>query len=453
MTCFRLEPLRRFRTQVCTLLILAVFAFPVAGQRAGQQDEGGAPQSAPQSAPRQTKVVPTIRTNIYDRLTEAQTCMDEDDLECAVEVLDRLEGMRDLNNYEIAQLWNFRAFFFIGLDDFEGAVSAYETILDLPFEDMPDGLIQQSMRNLATLYLQIERYELGLETFLRWMALPTVVPSSSDYALLGTVYYQMERYADGVDAIRDAIGLANEKGEIGEENWYQLLYVFYFELEQTDNVIETLTFMVEHWTKRTWMVALAGQLSEQDRENDTLSLYQAAYEAGWLTRGTEVVQLANLLLNGSAPYKAAVLLDQGLSDGTIQSTRTNWRLASQAWQLAKEDEKALPALARASSLAEDGEVDWQLAQSFARLARWDECADAARVSLDRGGLRRPDLAYMQLGHCLLNLKQYQEARTAFSEATDDDRTARTARQFITFVDDLVRRDRTNAELLASLAAD
>ena len=451
MTRSRLEPLRRFQIQVGALLTLAIFALPVAGQGARERardtgaNQGGAPQ--------QTKVVPTIRTSTYERLQEAQVCMDEDDLECAAEVLDRMERVRDLNNYEVAQLWNFRAFVSINGDNFEGAVEAYENILDIPYEDMPDGMIQQSMRNLATLYLQLERYQEGLDTFLEWMALPTVTPSTQDYSLLATVYYQMERYADGIDAIQEAIRLANERGEIGEESWYQLLYVFHFELEQTDKVLETLAFMVENWTKRTWMVALAGQLSEQDRENDTLSLYEAAFEAGWLTRGTEMVQLANLLLNASAPYKAAVLLNEGLDDGTIESTQSNWRLASQAWQLAKEDERALPALERASSLADDGEIDRQLAQSFARLSRWDECTVAARKSLDRGGLSRPDLVYMQLGHCLINLKEYQEARNAFSEATDDDRTARTARQFITFVDDLIRRDQTNAELLRSLAAN
>ncbi|HUF72983.1 MAG TPA: hypothetical protein VMR74_08805, partial [Gammaproteobacteria bacterium] len=383
-------------TRLGAFLVLASFCLPAAAQRIeAQQGEGQQQQQGPAT----TKVIPTISTPVYERLNDAQVCMDEGDLECAARELDRLEAVRNLNNYEIAQLWNFRAFLAFERDDIDAALRAYETILALPHADMPDGMIQASMRNLATLYVQEGQYEPGLATYQDWMELPTVTPNGDDYYLLATIYYQMDRYADGIAALEQAIGLANANGDIGKEPWFQMLYVFQFQLERIDEVIETLSFMVENWTKREHLVALAGQLSGQGRDDETLALYEAAYEAGWLTRGTDVVQLANLLLNGEAPYKAAVLLDGGLSDGTIESSPTNWRLLAQAYQLAMEHEKALPALQRASSLAENGEIDRLLAQSYQRLGRWEECAEASRSALDRGGLDRTDYVYMQLGNC------------------------------------------------------
>lgn len=409
-----------------------------------------APVSAQDDAPAEPKVIPTIRTHIYDRLAAAQACLDEGDVECATEELDRVGNQRDLNNYEVAQLWNFRAYVFFEQDDVDGAVEAYEMILSLPFEDMPDGMIQQSMRNLATLYLEIERYDQGLTTFLRYLDLPTVMPSPSDYYLLATIYYQLDRYADGVPAVRQAIQMANDNGSIGEEAWYQLLYVFYFQLEQTDDLIDTLTFMVEHWTKWQWMRALAGQLSGQDRQEETLSLYEAAYEAGYLKQGGEQVQLANLYLNHATPYKAAVILQEGLDSGLIESTVENWRRLATAWQYAAEHEKALPALDRASRLSDNGEVDAAIAQSMSRLARWEECIEAGRSAIERGGLRDPGYANLQLGQCLLNIKRYDEARVAFQAAARDDRTERDARRFLQFIDIEVARERANAEALASV---
>jgi tetratricopeptide (TPR) repeat protein len=435
-------------------MALAAFCLPAAAQRIerAQEQQQGSQQTA--SGPQTTKVIPAISTAVYERLNEAQMCMDEDDFDCAKQILDRMEqNSRNFNNYEIAQLWNFRAFLSFDQDDTAGAIKAYETILDLPFEDMPDGMIQGTMRNLATLYIQEEQYQQGLEMFMRWMDLPTVTPSGDDYFLLAQIYYQMDRYADGVPAIQEAIRLANAAGEIGDESWYQMLYVFYFSLEQTDNVIETLTFMVEHWTKRDWVLALAGQMSAQERDDETLSLYEAAYDAGWLTRGTEWVQLANLYLNADTPYKAAVLLDKGLNDGTIESTQSNWRLLSQAWQLAQEFEKALPALTRASSLSDDGDVDRLLAQSYYRLARYDDCADAARSAINRGGVDREDLVYLMLGQCLMNMKEFDEARNAFQQAARDERVADNARQFIRFNNEMIERERTNREALRSLQAN
>jgi tetratricopeptide (TPR) repeat protein len=440
------KALKSTQAAVGTLLVLGLFSLPVAAQRAGAGNEEGQGAAAP---PGETKVIPSMRTIVYDQLNKAQLCLDEGDLECAEEELNSLQRRRDLNNYEISQLWNFRAFLSYEVDDFDGAVEAYETILALPFEDMPDGMIQSSMRNLSTLYLQLERFQEGLDMFMQWMNLPTVEPGPRDYYLLATIYYQMQLFTDGIPAILQAIEMANESGSIGEESWYQLLYVFYFEEEQTDKVIETLTFMVENWTKRQWVLALAGQLSGQERDNETLTLFETAYEAGWLVRGSEWVQLANMYLNGQAPYKAATLLDKGLSDGTIESTESNWRLFAQALQLAQEHEDAIPAFERASELSDDGEIDRQLVQSLIRLARWDDCAEAARRSLTRE-LERPDLVNIYLGQCLMTLKRYDEARNAFTAARRDERSEDDADRFLQYLNTLIARDRSNQEALASL---
>jgi tetratricopeptide (TPR) repeat protein len=439
----RLPTLSRTLIVAGTALSALVLSLPSAAQRAQGEAQ---PQTQTQ-----TKVVPALRFQIGEQFTRAQTCLDEEDVACALKTLDDVAKIRDLNTYESAQLWNFRAFIYFDQDNVDGAIEAYEKIMELPQLELPDGLIQSSMRNLATLYLQQERYQQGLDTYIKWMALPFVTPSSDDHYLLATIYYQMEKYADGVPSLLQAIQLAKDKGDIGDENWYQLLYVLYYQLEQTDKVIETLTIMVENWTKREHVLALAGQLSAQDREGDTLTLYEAAYEAGWLTRGTEWVQLANLYLNARTPFKAAKVLNKGLTDGVIESTQANWRLLAQAWQMASEHEKALPALSRASTLAEDGEIDRLLAQSLARLARWDECVDAARKSIDRGGLDRADLVNLQLGQCLVNLRKYSEARQAFQAASQDERSRRDGARWLSYVDTEARREQANQEALASLA--
>lgn len=449
MTRSRAATTRRIGTQIGSIVLLAVIAVPAAAQRAGNSP-ADQPQGAAAAAPGTSKVIPTIRTVVYDRLNEAQVCMDEGDMACALEVIERVQQMRDLNSYEMAQTWNFRAFLAFEEDDLPAAVQAYEQILSVPFEDMPDGLIQSSMRNLATLYIQLENYENGLATFLQWMDLPFTTPTADDYYLLGSIHYQMDNYAEGIAPIEMAIQIANEAGEIGDEAWYQLLYVFNFQLENTDEVIRILRFMVENWTKRDWVLALAGQLSGQGREDATLTLFETAFDVGWLTRGTEWVQLANLYLNANVPYKAAVILDRGLNDGTIESSQSNWRLLAQAWQLSAEHERAIPALERASDLSDDGEIDRLLAQSMARLARWEDCADAARSSLDRGGLDREDYVYLQLGQCLVNLRQFAEASAAFEGATRDDRSERDARRWMQFVETEIARDRANREALASL---
>ena len=52
------------------------------------------------------------------------------------------------------------------------------------------------------------------------------------------------QYREGIEPIQTAIRLAGERNEEPDEGWYQLLNVFYFELEDYPNVIRTLTTLV-----------------------------------------------------------------------------------------------------------------------------------------------------------------------------------------------------------------
>jgi tetratricopeptide (TPR) repeat protein len=438
----------RFPALAALVLAASCLSLPAGAQNA---QAGGAKN------PNETKqkVTPTIRYEVGEKFNKAAMCMDEEDYMCVTDNLDDVAKVRDLNSYEQGQLWNMRAYMYYGQDDTAKAIDAYEHIRALPKDELPDGLVQSAIRNLAVLYLSEEDYEKGLTVYLEFMALPTVTPSDDDYALLAQIYYSMNRYADGVPAIKKAIELAKAKGELGDENWYVLLYFFQYQLDQRDEAVGTLTTLVQNWTKKNHVLQLAGELSEHDRNGDTLTLYEALYAKGWFTKSSEYVQLGNLYLNAGAPFQAASVLQKGLDKGEIESTVANWRLLAQAWQQAKDDEKALPALRQASKLAEDGEPDLALARSLAKLAKWSDCADAAGKAIDRG-VKRTDSAQMQLGQCLLNMRRYPEARDAFQsaikDAGDNESGKKTAQSFLKYVNDEIERERRNKELLDQVKA-
>jgi tetratricopeptide (TPR) repeat protein len=357
--------------------------------------------------------------------------------------------MDNLNSYETAQMWNFYAFIYFEQENYAEAIRAYENVLQQP--ELPLGLEQTTMYSLATLYVQEERYQEGLDMLDRWFG-TQATPSPGPYILKAQIHYQLEQFAEGIDPVLTALRIAQEQGRDPEEGWYQLLNVFYFELENYPKVIETLTVLLENWTKRDYLIQLAGIYGQEGEDRNTLALYETAYEAGWLDRSSDFVNLSQMLLSADIPYKAATILQSGLDDGTIDSTQANWRLLAQAWQLAQDDVKAIPALSRASSLADDGNLDMLLAQSHANLAQWDDCVDAARNGLRRGGLNRTDQTNIILGNCLTQQKEYQEARTAFLAAARDERSRRTANDFIAYVDSEAARERANREALNALRA-
>ena len=151
--------------------------------------------------------------------------------------------------------------------------------------------------------------------------------------------------------------------------------------------------------------------------------------------------MAQLYMQREVPYKAATLLESEMNKGTVEKNAKNYRLLSQAWMLSMEDEKAIPALQAAARLAENGELDLRLANSYLTVTNYNECVKSANAAIRKGGLKNPDNAQITLGMCLYNLHKYTEAKQAFGNASRVPRSQRTARQWIRVIDAEVERNR------------
>jgi hypothetical protein len=387
---------------------------------------------------RETRRTPAMRERVYSRLSEAQACAELDDTECAMELLAEVRDMDNLNSYETAQMWNFYAFIYFGQENYREAISAYEMVLAQP--DLPLGMETTTMFTLTQLHFQLEQYQQSLDALARWFSVAET-PGPEPYYLRAQILYQLQQYREGIEPILQAIEVAQIQGKTVQENWYRLLNVFYYELEDYPNVINVLGTLIESWSKRDYFIQLSAMYGQEGEDNKQLALYETAYEAGWLRRSNEYVQLSQLLLQAAVPVKAALIMEAGLDEGIIESTENNWRVLAQAWQLAQEDEKAIPALSHAAGLSDSGELNLRLAQSHQNLAQWQDCIDAAREGLRKGDLRRTDQGSMILGACLFELDEYGQARTAFQTAEDDTRSRTSARSWILYVNAEEERER------------
>ncbi len=207
--------------------------------------------------------------------------------------------------------------------------------------------------------------------------------------------------------------------------------------------------LLETWPKKEYLMHLAGLYGERDALEPQLALVEAAYDAGWLDDGSELASYASLLLAAEIPFKAANVLEAGLEAGTVEPSEQSYRMLGQAWRLAQEDERALPALRRAAELAEDGRVYLQLAGSYSNLARPEACVEAARAALERG-LEQPAEAHLTLGACLAEAGRHEEALAALDRAARDPERRDLANDYITYVESEIDLRRRLDEALAEL---
>jgi tetratricopeptide (TPR) repeat protein len=139
-------------------------------------------------------------------------------------------------------------------------------------------------------------------------------------------------------------------------------------------------------------------------------------------------------MQADAPYKGARVLEKGFAADQVEKKVQNLRLYSQAWQLAQEDEKAIPPLEQAAGKSNDGELYARLAQSHLNLSEYKSCVTASGKALNKGGLKNKGNTYLIQGMCQFELDKLGEAKASFRQAAKHEKVAKNARSWISYVE-------------------
>jgi tetratricopeptide (TPR) repeat protein len=392
--------------------------------------------AAQEGEERKTKETVAMSQQVYEKLTEVQELIENHDYATAQRLIDELKNRKGLSDYERAQIYNITGYSYYLQERYPDAIRAYDQLLALP--ELPEALVQSTLKTKAQLHFQEEDYEAALRVVRQLMA---VIPEPSPDVMMieGQALFQLQRYDEALVPIKTAIDMYRQQGQTPRENWLLLLRVIYFEQKEYELMIEVVKELIRYYPKDTYVLTLAGIYSELGDTQKQLALTEVLYEKGLLNTASHIVNLANLYLLHGLPYKAATVLEKEMDAGIVDANERNLRLLSQAWYSAREDEKSIPPLERAAQLSEGGELYVRLAQSNLNLENWPAAEQAVLKGLNAGGLKRTDQAYIMLGMARFNRKHLQDARRAFERAAQDEGSKRVAEQWINYVDSELKR--------------
>jgi tetratricopeptide (TPR) repeat protein len=386
-----------------------------------------------------TRRVPSMSESVYKKLSEAQEAIDIKDYATAKQVLrNMLERSKRYNGNEIGQVHSMLAYVFFLEEDYVNAINEYKIVV-AQGDEIPEGLETTTLYTLAQLSFVEDRFQDALDYMETWIAKATN-PGPQPRIFMGQVYYQMKDYAAAIGQMELGISIARERDLTIKENWWQLINYLYYETEDMPKVIETLEILVRDFPKREYWVRLAGMYGQEGDDKLHLNTLQAAYAGDFLTKESDLVNLAGLLMQDEIPYKAAKVLAKGLEDEIVERSSKNLRSLGQAWQLSQEVEKAIPVLEDAAKLSDDGRIFDQLAYVYLEADRYDECVAATNNALDKGGVRKKQSTYFVRGLCFYNNDSLTKARGSFvscrneARREEDETNQRTCLQWITFID-------------------
>ncbi|PKI12631.1 tetratricopeptide repeat protein [Colwellia sp. 12G3] len=391
---------------------------------------------------RTSKKVPAMRNRVYSQLARAQQLADEGDKIEGFEVLAEVEGRLDsLNSYERAMLFNFYGFMYYGNDDLTLAIDSFNKVI--AETAIPDSLIISTLYSLAQLSMQQQDFKEALDYLIQWQNLNDKELTGNQEMLFAQVYFQDKDFVNSLKHIEIAVSLVEAENKLPKENWLTLQRATYYELQQPKQVTKVMEKLVRLYDKPQYWLQLSSMYGEIGEEAKQMAVMEAAYQAGYITKTSDIITLSQLYLFHGAPYKSAAVLDDAIDQGSIFADEDNLSMLARAYLSAKEDDKAIKVLIRVSDIAQSGEHDALLAQTYLNNEQWQAAINAAKLALTRYDEHKQskdknvkDIANMHLivGMANFNLKSFEPSLAAFSKASQFASTKKAALQWGKYVE-------------------
>ncbi len=419
----------RFISGIILSLACGIFA---AGPTYAAQDKDE------ERSKQKTKQAQAVSKEVYDRIQKAQEMIDEEDDQGALKVLNALMGKKNITEYEQQNVLNYIGFVNYNMENISAAINAYERMLKIP--SLEEQVRKQTVYTLAQLMTMEEKYDRAITLLDQWFVLETN-PAPGAYILYAQNLYQVNRFAAMVKPIENAIAVARKRELPAKEDWYVLLNFAYFQQEDYEKVRDIQKILLVSWPKKRYWFSLAGAYTELGEDDNLMSAYDSAHTQGLLEKEAELLTMAQLYMQHEVPYKAGVLIEKEMASGRVKKNAKNYRMLSQAWTLAAEDEKAIPALQSAAKLSDEGELNLRLGNAHLNLGQYSECVAAIQDGIRKGGIKSPDNAQISLGMCLYNQKKYTAAKAAFNKAAKTSRSRKISAQWVSVINSDLERNK------------
>jgi tetratricopeptide (TPR) repeat protein len=230
------------------------------------------------------------------------------------------------------------------------------------------------------------------------------------------------------------------------DNFYQLKLAELFQLERFPEAAEVLELSLKAKPDRKdyWQQLAATYLqlaSQAEDKKDTKGNYdynvrviltiERAQHHGYMSSPKENHDLVGLYLMINQFEKACELLEQGLDSGGIESTRANWEWLAYSYQQIHRDAKSVSTLERAIKIfPKSGPLEYQVAQVYYGMDKEKDSFEHMKRCIAKGGTEKPSVGWMFYAYLANELRDYDTAIKAATEAKKYPDTAKPAQQII-----------------------
>ncbi|MGB0134708.1 tetratricopeptide repeat protein [Dokdonella sp.] len=328
----------------------------------------------------------------------------------AIPEIEKVLGGKKVSSYAEAFAQQLLGRIYWDQDKEAEAMAATSKAVEL--DALPNDAHFALMYQLAQMQVQSEQYEAALATLDTYKA-ATGAEDADQIALLGNIYYRLDKFQEAADTMKRAIASSNEP----KESWNQILMASLAELDQYGEAAEVLKAQLAKTPNDVRLIKqLATIYVNDDKYPEAIALLSRAKDQGLITSSEDYVQLAKLYANADKPNEAASTLKEGITKGVVKPSYDVNKLLGDVCSQAEDDPCAIEAYTLASAQSEDGNVDYQLGFMLYYAERGAEAKVALDRAIKKGGLRQEGEAYILLGDIESYANNDAAAMTAWRKA-------------------------------------
>jgi tetratricopeptide (TPR) repeat protein len=366
---------------------------------------------------------PYLSRSTHIELTQIRKLMDTGAHEKARDRLQILAQRSADRSYDLAMVQQHLGYTFIALNEYSKASHAFQESVDL--EVLPEKALHPLYYLLAQLYIHHNAYNKGLKYLEKWLTIETR-PRPQAHVLAAHAYYSTKRYSRAANHLQQALA----KSEKPEASWFQFLAQIYLEQRRFVALERLLNRAIRAYPgNRVFWHALANLHLEQQQEAKALAVLMLAYRQKVLDE-QDLPYVARLHIHQGAPEKAARLLELWEEEGQLDISYHHLNQQARSWLLAREQDKALKTLQRASKLTEEGAPDLLMAKLLFDQGRWSESLDHAQQALKKGGVEDVAEARFLLALAAYHDGQHTLAIAVLEKLRSDNRLGPQAEQWL-----------------------
>ncbi|MEM9624104.1 MAG: tetratricopeptide repeat protein [Pseudomonadota bacterium] len=375
----------------------------------------------------------SVTTKTYNKLTEAQELMGEEDIAGAITILEELRGSVKEDSLDKALTLQMLGYARMSEEKFADAVVLLKQSLAL--DKLPEQVKYNVGYMVAQLHAALGEFDQALDFAAEWFT-TLEDPTPSQMMFMANIYAQTKRYEEAIPYAEMAVAGATEP----KESWYQLLTAAHFELKQYNEAATTLQRIIAQWPEQSsYWEQLASVYVVLEDEPRALATLKIAWLQGRLEKSSSIKSMVQLAVARGIPEQAARLIEAAFEADLLERDADHVKLLANAWVSAREYQPAVIAFSELAELEDSGEPLLRVANLHIEQGRWDQAEDTLRTAIDKG-LPEPGKAWLLLGISLAEQQSYKESFAALRKARSFDATRRQATKWLGYAEDMRKQE-------------